>query len=106
MPIKIVVSEILLPSKISDLGRNREMSNTKLASLKNLSQLTENLVSERFYIDWEIANNYFPRPAILNPKVNAKITPKGIYIIIPLIKLTKLAMPYNPIPFIIPHNKS
>ena len=67
MPIKIVVSEILLPSKISDLGRNREMSNTKLASLKNLSQLTENLVSERFYIDWEIANNYFPRPAILNP---------------------------------------
>ena len=43
------------------------MSNTKLASLKNLSQLTENLVSERFYIDWEIANNYFPRPAILNP---------------------------------------
>ena len=67
MPIKIVVSEILLPSKISNLGRNREMSNTKLASLKNLSQLTENLVSERFYIDWEIANNYFPRPAILNP---------------------------------------
>ncbi len=36
------------------------MSNTKLASLKNLSQLTENLVSKKFYIDWKIADNYSP----------------------------------------------
>jgi hypothetical protein len=36
------------------------MSKTKLASLKNLSQLTENLIVEIFYIDWKIVNNYSP----------------------------------------------
>lgn len=36
------------------------MSNTKLASMKNLAQLTENLACAKFYIDWKIANNYSP----------------------------------------------
>ena len=45
--------------------------------MKNLSQLTENLASVKFYIDWKIANNYSPhlgkhfhdflRPTYLNP---------------------------------------
>jgi hypothetical protein len=53
------------------------MSKTKLASLKNSSQLTEDLIGERFYIYWRIVNNYsldlkkhiycFPRLTNWNP---------------------------------------